>query len=182
MSDQSNDPINNASAGDGSPGLGAEDSTASAGAESGGKRRDPLEDIAAKIDAALAELRPKLRSAINELDQRVDTAISDAKTRARPKVDELVSELQPRLDSLISRVQNALEGLKKDLDTRADRAEGRQGGADATAGDWPVMKEDTHPADPPIEKPFGPRSGAGESSGPEPTSPPEVKDDRGISS
>lgn len=165
MSDQSNNPNENAVPGDGGPALGAEPGSESTG--QGGRRRDPLEDIAAKIDAALAELRPKLRSAISELDQKVDAALGDAKARARPKVDELVTELQPKLDSLISRVQSALDGLKRDLEGRADRAEARQGTAEAdAAGHWPEMKEDTRPADPPMEKPFGPRSGAGESSGP----------------
>lgn len=160
MSDQSNIPNDDAVPGDGGPALGEEGKASES--TSGGKRRDPLEDIAAKIDAALAELRPKLRNAISELDQRVDAALDDAKSKARPKVDELVTELQPKLDSLISRVQSALDGLKKDLEGRADRAEARQGTAEAsTAGHWPEMKEDTRPADPPLEKPFGPRSGAG---------------------
>lgn len=152
------DPSSNANdtvAGEGAPG-------ADAGAGStGGRRRDPLEEIAAKIDSALSELRPKLKTAIQELDQRVDAALGDVKSKARPKVDELVTDLQPKLDSLINRVQSALDGLKKDLEGRADRAEARQGAAEeAAAGHWPEMKEDTKPADPPMEKPFGPRAGA----------------------
>ena len=70
-------------------------------------------------------------------------------------------------------MQSALDGLKKDLEGRADRAEERQGGAEAAAGHWPEMKEDTHPADPPMEKPFGARSGAGETAAPPPSPPGE---------
>ena len=171
MSDTSNNPNDTSTAGDGSPGLGGD---AGGGAGGGSRGRDPLGDIAAKIDAALSDLRPKLKSAIQELDQKVDAAIGDVKTRARPKVDELVTDLQPKLDSLINRIQGALEGLKRDLEGRADRAESRQGSAEgAAAGHWPEMKEDTKPADPPMEKPFGPRAGASGTTASEPAPPPE---------
>ena len=54
MSEQSNDPFGNAAAGDGSPGLGGESGDPG---DAGARRRDPLEDIAARIEAALGGSR-----------------------------------------------------------------------------------------------------------------------------
>lgn len=125
------------------------------------RRRDPFEELNRKVEQAMEEVRPKLRRAFEELEQRVDAAVEElrprvdeARSRARPKVDEFVADFQPRVDSVLSRMQSALDSLRRDLDTRANRAEARRAGAAPGAADapWPEDEDGAQKAaDPPKE-------------------------------
>jgi ElaB/YqjD/DUF883 family membrane-anchored ribosome-binding protein len=110
------------------------------------RRRDPVKDLQARLEAAIDEVRPKIRKAMEELDSRVDEAMADVRPRAqqamqevRPKVDQFVADVQPRLDSLLHRLQNKIEELRKDLDERAaktsEKAESAASGQLPPAGE-----------------------------------------------
>lgn len=122
------------------------------------RRRDPFEELNRKVEQALEEVRPKLRRAFEELEERVDAAVEElkprveeARSRARPRVDEFVADFQPRVDSVLSRMQAALDSLRRELDTRASRAEARRAGA-AAGGPWPEDEDGAQKAsDPPKE-------------------------------
>jgi hypothetical protein len=64
----------------------------------GGSRRDPIEDLQARIDAALDEARPKIRKAFEELETRIDASLMDI----QPKIENARREVQPRLDQFIA--------------------------------------------------------------------------------
>jgi hypothetical protein len=96
-------------------------------------RRDPLGDLEARIDAAIEEVRPKLRKAFDELEARVDSAVKDLKPRVdeamddvRPRVDSFLADAQPRLDGLLQTIQSKIAELRKDLEDRAARSEGKR--------------------------------------------------------
>jgi hypothetical protein len=93
-----------------------------------GRKRDPFEDIGARIESALHGLRPRIKNVFQELDSKIDSALEDikpkvqeARDRARPRVDGIVSEVQPKVDALLSELQSAIDGLRRDFEVRADR-------------------------------------------------------------
>jgi ElaB/YqjD/DUF883 family membrane-anchored ribosome-binding protein len=101
------------------------------GQDEGARRRDPVKELQARIEAAIDDVRPKIRRALEELDARVDEAVADIRPRARnamdevrPRLDQLVADVQPRLDSLLQRLQRKIEELRRDLDERAARSKG----------------------------------------------------------
>lgn len=92
-------------------------------------RRDALEDLRARVEAAIDEVRPKIRRALEELDTKVDAAVADLRPRAQsamkevqPKVDQFVADMQPRLDTLLQKLSARIEELRRDLDARATRS------------------------------------------------------------
>lgn len=123
-------------------------------------RRDALNELQAKIEAALEDVRPKIRKAMEELDARIDAAVEEIRPRAKsamkdvqPKVDQFVADMQPRVDSLLERISGKIEELRKDLDARASRSReedetasaepaGQIGPAGSPAGRGP---DETHP-------------------------------------
>src|SRR5688572_1515375 len=101
----------------------------------GGSRRDPIEDLQARIDAALDEARPKIRKAFEELETRIDASLMDiqpkidnARREVQPRIDQFMADLQPRLDTLLRKVQEKLESLRADLDARRVERTGRTPG------------------------------------------------------
>ena len=96
-------------------------------------RRDALEDLRARVEAAIDEVRPKIRRALEELDTKVDAAVADLRPRAQsamkevqPKVDQFVADMQPRLDTLLQRLSTKIEELRRDLNARSTQASGAE--------------------------------------------------------
>lgn len=129
---------------------------------SGTPKRDPFDELQARIESALDEIRPKVKRVFEELDRKVDDALNDMKPRldekmhaAQPRVDRFVAEVQPRVDALIQKMQTALEDMRRDFEDRAARG---SGGADPRpAAGGPDLSDDVPPTEP---APEGPRSPA----------------------
>lgn len=99
-------------------------------------RRDALNELQSRVEAAIDDARPKFRRLLEELDSKVDAAVADLKPRAQsamrevqPKVDQFVSDMQPRLDALLERLQSRIDEFRRDLDARASRTPRDQAGA-----------------------------------------------------
>ncbi len=113
-----------------------------------GRRRDPLEELQARIEAALEEIRPKVKRAFEELDSRVDAAVDDLRPKvedkmreARPRMEQFVADIQPRMDELLRRMQVKLEDLRQDLESRARRGASTREPSSAGAGDTTATEE-----------------------------------------
>ncbi|MEX2584364.1 MAG: hypothetical protein WD766_13935 [Gemmatimonadota bacterium] len=133
--------------------------------EGGGNRRDAFDDLQAKLERAIEDLKPKVRKALDELDATVDSALSDLKPKvdakmreAQPRVDSILSDVQPRMDSLLRRMQAKLEEVRVDLESRANRgtAEGGAPGSQTEGGSG-TGTTDASPEKP--EDPLGGPSG-----------------------
>jgi len=105
-----------------------EDTVTGEAGSAGSRRKDPVKDLQARLEAAIDDVRPKIRKVLDELDARMEEAARDIKPRAqnamndvKPKVDQFVADVQPKLDSLLERLQHKIEELRKDLDGRATR-------------------------------------------------------------
>jgi len=81
-------------------------------------KSNAFDELEAKIEAALDDLRPKLR----QMAEGVGDRVSAAKESAQPRLDQLVAGMQPRIDSLLQKMQAGLDDIRRDLEERATRA------------------------------------------------------------
>lgn len=104
----------------------------SGGTSGQGQTRDPLDELEARIDAALEEVRPKLRRAFEDVEARmsaasrdlrprVDAAVKEVRREVGPRVDRFVADVQPRMDALLGRLQGKIDQIRSDLEERARR-------------------------------------------------------------
>jgi hypothetical protein len=125
-----------------------------------GRKRDVFEDLQARVERALDEIRPKVRRAFEELDATIDSALADVKPKvdarmkqAQPRVADFVNEVQPKLDAMLRRMEEKLADLRRDLEERAQRAEP----ADTTTSGVPT--------EPPTDSPTGTPMGGADATG-----------------
>lgn len=113
--------------GAGSSGAGAGGADSSSGSTHG--RSNAFDELEAKIESALEDLRPKLKQMAEGMGDRVNAA----RESAQPRLDQLVAGMQPRIDSLLQKMQAGLDDIRRDLEERATRA--RQTDGEPTPGD-----------------------------------------------
>jgi len=83
-----------------------EDTVTGEAGSAGSRRKDPVKDLQARLEAAIDDVRPKIRKVLDELDARMEEAARDIKPRAQ----NAMNDVKPKI-----------EELRKDLDGRATR-------------------------------------------------------------